>query len=275
MALEIAPKGFFYTREIKRTLLQLLSCFSGYQYETGTLYDGTSRLMPVPMIHGNQSRLAAFILRGGSDNSMPYVPVGALNMISLKRDDNQRRTPYHAEKFSYIERYVDENGRVVVGAQGKHKTVERFMPVPYEMGFEVAFWCSNQDQMFQIMEQIAAIYSVQMDFLVSNSPADWTNLRSILWSGDFNFGHATLEGQESDPYYTVTLPFTAAIWIGVPAKVYETKYIEEIQVPIYELANSGQIDDSVELDTLVILPTQEELEEFENLSPRPEKKPQD
>jgi hypothetical protein len=274
--MQVIQKPFFYSREIKRTLIQLLGCFSGYRVETGTQYDGESRLLPVPMIFGNQSRLAGFVLRGGSDNSMPYLPMGALNMIGLKRDDNQRRTPYHSEKFNYIERAMDPEGRVIVGVEGTRKTVERFMPVPYLMDFELAFWCSNQDQMFQIMEQIGAAYAVQMDVLISNSPADWTNLNTILWNGEFRFGHAIPEGStETDPYHTVTLPFVASIWLGAPVKVYETKYIEKIQLPIYELAKSGQIDDSIELDQLVITPSEDQLVRFENLAPAPEKKPQD
>ncbi len=198
-------------------------------------------------------------------------------MTSLKRDDDARRTPFHSEKINYLERAMNADGIAIVGVPGKKKTMERFMPVPHRMSFDVSFWCSNQDQMFQLMEMIGGIYAVQMDFLMSNSPTDWTHIQWLLWSGEYKFGLVDLSegGGKMDPYYTVTFPFEAGIWIGLPVKVYDTKYIETIQVPIYQLNSEIDWDTMPLLDQLVIRATPENILRFANLEAAPLPKPEE
>ena len=264
-------KPFWYSKELTRCAVQLLSCFSGYQVVTGIQADGERRFLDVPMIWGNASKVGAFILRGGSDNSMSYVPCGALLMTGLKRDDDNRRTSYHSEKINYLERAMNADGIAIAGAPGVKKTIERFMPVAHKMNFEVSYWCSNQDQQFQLMEQIGAIYAVSMDFLMSNSPVDWTHLRWMTWTGEYQLGMADLAeaGGKTDPYYTVTFPFEAGIWMGVPAKVYETNYIQSIHVPIHELNRETDWDNMPILDELVIKASPEDILRFANIKAAP------
>lgn len=274
--MDVIRKPHFYNSEIKRVIVQLLACFSGYQTVTGTQASGKAEFLDVPMIWGNMSKQAAFVLAGGSDNSMSYIPCGALNMVGLERDDTQRRTPYYSEKFNYIERATTPDGTVIAGVPGRKRTVERFMPVPHKMQFEVSFWCSNEDQKFQLIEQIGAMYSVQMDFLMGNSPADWTNISWLLFDGKYDLGHVKLEGgQQNDPYHLVTLPFTAGIWLGLPVKVYDTKFIEKIHVPIYQLNIEVDWDSMPELDHLVVRATEKDILKFENYNPAPLEKPKD
>jgi hypothetical protein len=273
----LVRKPFFYTEELKRVIVQLLACFSGYQVKTGIQHDGQIQFLDVPMIWGDASKVGAFILRGGSDNSMNYVPCGALTMPNLEREDDLRHIPFHSEKINYIERAMNGDGLPIAGVPGVKKTMERFMPVPYKMEIEVEFWCSNQDQQFQLMEQIAALYAVDMDYLISNSPTDWTNIRSLAWSGKFNMGISTLADASGkmDPYYTVMMPFVARVWIGLPVKVYDTKYIEVIKVPIYQLNADIDWDTMPQLDELVIRATPENIIRFSNLEAVPLPTPED
>jgi len=59
----VRRKPFFYDHQIKRYLAQLMSCFAGYQVRTGKQRDGKARMIDVPIIHGDHSRIAARLRR--------------------------------------------------------------------------------------------------------------------------------------------------------------------------------------------------------------------
>lgn len=255
----VRTKPFFYSSEIKRVIVQLMGVFAGYQVVTGTQRDGQHRHLSVPMIYGNVSRLAHYVMSGGSEITYQTVPIGTLTRGILRQNPERRHSPYHSEKFSYIEKAIDENGRIIVGVPGKSMTVERFMPVPHVQPFDIEFWTSNEDQQFQLIEQITGVFNPTMEFKMSDSPADWSAISNITFDGTFDTGEATPNGHDGDPFYTLKMTFEAEVWLGVPAKVYETNYIQTIQVPFHDLTSDFNFDESVEMDRLIIRADDEDI----------------
>lgn len=260
----VIRKPYYYGAQMKRYYVQIMSCFAGYQVMTGNQRDGKKRMLDVPIMNADMSKTMGYIMRGGSDNVMSYVPIMAFQRTGLRMMDEYRHAQQHTEKYTYVERAKDADGNYIANAPGRKRTVERYQPVPYEMSFEIAVWASNNDQLDQLLEMILPKFNPDQDIQLSNSPADWTFLTSLLFQGEPQFEKAVPTGTEVDPLYIATLPFTVMIWLGPPAKTYETKYIYEIHVPIKEIEEGLNFDEYDELSTVVIRADEEDIITFES-----------
>lgn len=258
-------KPYFYDAQLKRMLVQLMSCFSGYQTRTGTLRDGKPRFRDVPIIYGDMSRAVGYILGPGDANITSYLPMMSLYMTGLSQNNDVRQAPQHVEKFNYTERARDGDGNLLTGEPGKRRTIERYMPVPYTLRISLAIWASNNDEGYQLVEQITTVFNPDMDIQLSNSPADWAFLTSLIFDGDVEMEKAMPSGTDTDPLYVFRLNFTTTIWMSPPVKVYDTKYIKEIHVPILELEKELDFDNFVQLDGLVIKATDDDTIVFESM----------
>ncbi len=268
-------KPYFYDNQLKRLLLQVMACFSGYQVRTGNQRDGKHRFLDVPIIYGDMDRVTGYVLQGGSENVMGYIPIMSMMMTGLTQKAAWRQAPQHYEKFNYIEREMDADGNLVEGAPGKKKTVERFQPVPYDVTLELSMWASNYDQGYQLVEQIATVYNPDMDIQLSNSPADWTFLTSLIFQGDVKMEKAVPGGTEVDPLYIFGMTFDTVLWLSPPAKVYDTTYIYEIHVPIKEIEAGLDFDDYQTLDGCIIKADADDIIFFESLGSAQSDEPED
>lgn len=248
----IKRKPYFYDSQLKRLLLQIMSVFAGYQARTGNQRDGRHRMLDVPVIYGDMSQTVGYIIQGGGGNTTNYVPVMSLIMNRLSQKAAWRQNPQHSEKYSFIERAMTPDGKPLVNEPGRKKTVERWMPVPYDMTVSLSIWASNQDQGFQLVEQIATVFNPDMDVALSNSPADWTFLTSLLFQGDVEMEKVAPSGTDIDPLFVYTMNFDTVIWMSPPAKVYETQHIYEIDLKIKELQDGLDFDSYDTLDGCII-----------------------
>lgn len=260
-------KPYFYDAQLKRILVQLMSVFCGYQTMTGNQRDGKVRFRDVPVVYGDMSRAAAYAMgpQGDQSNQVNYLPMIALYMTKLSQSNERRLAPQHVEKFNYFERAKDPDGNLLIGEAGKKKTVERFMPVPYDMGISVSIWASNNDEAYQLVEQIATIFNPDMEIQLSNSPADWTFLTSLIFDGDINMEKAIPGGGDTDPMYVFQMNFNTTVFMSPPAKVYDTKYIYSVHVPILELEEQLNFDEMDKLDELVIRADEDDVVTFESI----------
>lgn len=262
----VVRKPYFNDNQIKRMLVQIMSCFSGYQVKTGTQRDGKEIFRDVPVIYGDMSRVAGYIVgpRGDQDNTVSYVPIISVHMTRLVQKADMRLSPQHREKYNFIERAKDADGKLLSNQAGVKKTVERYMPVPYEMGVAVSMWTSNNDEGYQLIEQIATVFNPDMEIQLSNSPADWTFLTSLIFEGNVEMEKVQPSGTDTDPMYVFRMDFTTVVWISPPAKVYETNNIYNIQVPIKDLESAIDFDSMDQIDGLVIKATDEKIQFFED-----------
>lgn len=260
----IIRKPYFYGAQLKRYYLQIMVNFCGYTVMTGNQRDGKKRMLDVPIINADMQKTVGYILQGGSENVMSYVPMMSFQRTGLRQKADYRHAQQHSEKYSYIERAKTADGELIANAPGRKRTVERYQPVPYDMDFEITLWGSNNDQLEQMLEQILSIYNPDMDIQLSNSPADWTFLTSLIFQGEPQFEKVVPTGTEVDPLYIARLPFQTIVWMGVPAKTYETKHIYEVIVPIKEIDSAVDSDEYDELSTVVIRADEEDILTFES-----------
>jgi len=259
-------KPFFYDRQIARYLTQIASCFAGYQVMTGNQRDGKHQMMDVPIIMGDWSRVSGYLLNGGSENTMQYLPVMSLTMTGFSQNAEMRQAPQHTEKYRVIERARDSEGTLLINQPGRKTTVERYMPVPYTLDFQISIWGSNKDQGLQIVEQICTVFNPDMDIQLSNALSDWTFLTTLLFEGTVEMEKAMPSGTDIDPLDIYTLSFNTNIWLSPPAKVYETKHIYEIHVPIKEIEEGLDFDEYQEIDGLIIRADEDDIITFESFN---------
>lgn len=255
----IRRKPFYNNRQLERVLIQLTSVFAGYQVETGDQRDGESKLRDVPVIYGDLDRVAAYLMgpRQNVENGMTYVPIIAVHVKGMRQYADYRQQPQHHEYYHAVELARDPDGRIIPGKKGKSKTIERYMPVPYEVALSVSIWASNNAEGFQLIEQIATQFNPDQEIQFSNSAADWTMLSTLTFDGEIEFEKSYPSGSDVDPLYVYTLGFRTIIWLSVPAKEYQPKRIHQINVDV----NDYDVDypeDSDTLDTLVILPSNDD-----------------
>jgi hypothetical protein len=251
----IKQKGYFYDSQIKRYLVQLMSCFAGYRVRSGKQRDGEHRMISVPVIYGDNSRVASYILSGGNENSIISLPIIAVDMTRLKQAEQYRRAPQHTERMYWTERASQNIEGTPGTGVGTHWSAERYMPVPYDFGIRLNMWSSNTDQAFQLLEQIMTQFNPEMDIQLSNSPMDWSFMTTLKFDGEVAFGRTSAgigEGAKDDPYHVNTLDFSTIIHMSPPTKVYEAKIIETIHANIKQLNDERDFDTMTDLETFII-----------------------
>ncbi len=261
-------KPFFYDSQIKRMIVQVLANFAGYLVRTGVQRDGMHKFLDVPIVYGGFDKAVAYLLQGGSENTVPYLPIMSLIDTGYRQKSEWRQQPQHVEKLQFIERARDADDRLIVGQPGKRKIVERFQPVPYDLTFELAMWTSNKDQALQLIEQIGVVFNPEIDIMLSNSIADWSFLTTLNFDGEIRIESVIADGTASDSMMVHSMTFTTVLWLSPPVKVYETKSIQTIIVPILDLERNEvgliQFDDLEELDRVVIKADEDDVLRFES-----------
>jgi hypothetical protein len=247
----VKRKPFFYDHQIKRYLVQLMSCFAGYQVMTGKQRDGKRRFINVPIMFGDMSRLAAWALGGKNENAARTLPAMALDISRLKQDEKLRRAPGHTELYYYHE-------KTAPGSEAAFRTMiaERRMPVPYDLGVRLSIWASNNEQLHQLIEQIATVFNPELDILLSNSPVDWTFKSVLKFDGTINIGRASADvgaGTGEDQNYVASMDFTTTVHMSPPTKVYDAQHIESVHAVIKTLNSEIDWETMDIIETVVVV----------------------
>ena len=252
---QIKNKPYFYDAQIKRYLLQIMSCFAGYRVQSGVQRDGKKRMISVPIIYGDYSRTVSYIMSGGNEGNLPKVPILSLYATSLQQNKEHRRAPQHYEKVMYNNRSPGSYEGMLGTEKGDFMTMERYIPVPYDMDLTLSLWASNNDQGFQMIEQIATYFNPELEIQLSNSPFDWTFLTNLTYKGNVDFKRVSAglgEGTGEDAHYVFDMDFEIMVQISPPAKQYAGKSIESVHTNIKELNETVDWDTMTDLDNFVI-----------------------
>jgi hypothetical protein len=209
---------FFYDEQIRRFLLQFTRIFSNFQVEYGRNDEGVKGLLRVPIRYGDASRQAQTVLQNNSANSLPSTPLMTFYITELQYARDRVQEPYFVDKTNVRQRYWDADTQTYETTQGNAFTIERLMPVPFNLGIRLDLWTSNTNQKFQILEQILTLFNPALEIQSTDNYLDWTSLsvcelETVTWSS------RTIPQGTEDPIDIASLTFTLPIWISPPAKV--------------------------------------------------------
>jgi hypothetical protein len=229
---------------------------SNFYVEFGQDRDGNLSLQRVPVIYGDQSRQAAQILRGNSENALPSVPAMAVYVSGLDYDRERVQEPSHVSKISLRQQRYDPDTGNYDPTRSDSFTVERIMPVPYRLTLKLDIWTSNTEQKLQLIEQIATLFNPALEIQSTDNYIDWTSLSAVFLTGT-NWDSRVVPMGNDEPISISTLTFELPIWISAPAKVQKLGVVYKIINSIYDA--DGNIaktvfDDESYLSRRVIAP---------------------
>lgn len=228
---------YFYDGQFRAYIVQVIRALSGFQYQYGTNTDGTPKLRTVPVTWAPQDKQVASIIKNNSENTVLSTPQISVFITNIDIPAERRQVPNHVSTLNVHEREIDTTSNKYTQLRGKSYTVERFMPVAYDLTFQVDIWTSNFNQKCELLEQIMVLFNPGIDLQTSTNALDWTalttmSLQSVTWST-----RGIPVGLSTDiDLATMTLKIPA--WINPPAKVQRQRIIEQIITNISALDHS-------------------------------------
>jgi hypothetical protein len=214
----------------------------GFSVKTGKDRNGVESFIQVPVRYGDINRMAAHIMKNQSENMINTVPFISCYITDMQISAERRLNPTHVSKVQVYEKKFDTvTGQYVDDEVGNTYTIERYMPVPYDLVVQVDIWTSNTDQKFQIMEQMTVLFNPSINLKTNDNPFDWSNLTyaeliNIVWS-------VRQVPVGTDDIIDVTaLNFTLPILINPPAKVKRQTLIHSILTEIRRLSDNEQFE---------------------------------
>lgn len=227
---------FFYDGQIRRILVQFMRTFSFLRYQVGPDANGVYTENKVPIIQGDMSRQAAHILNGGSENAALPGNMMSCFITDIEMAPNRRQNPSHESQVNIVEQEKNPDGSYNRDVPGNKYTIDRYMPVPFDLSIQLDITTSDMTTKMQLMEQILTVFNPDIIIQQNDNLIDWSRLvsiklDSIIWSNR-SIGSQTT--QEKD---IATLKFKVPIWINPPAKVKQQKLIESIHGAIIMAAS--------------------------------------
>jgi hypothetical protein len=240
---------FFYDDQIRRFLLQFTRIFSNFQVEYGKDAEGTAALLRVPIRYGDASRQAQTVLQNNSASALPSTPLMTFYITELEYARDRVQEPYFVDKQNVRQRYYDQDTETYETTQGNAFTVERLMPVPFNLSIRLDIWTSNTNQKLQILEQILTLFNPALEIQSTDNYLDWTSLsvcelESVTWTS------RSIPMGTEDPIDIASLSFTLPIWISPPAKVKKLGVVQKIIASMYDA--QGDLRESISNNDLLL-----------------------
>ena len=230
----MATTQYFYDAQIRRFLLQFSRIFSNFQVEYGRNEEGKNdTLVRVPVRYGDSSRQAQTIIQQNSANELPSTPLMTFYITDLKYNRAMIQEPNFVSTIQVRQRTYDSMTDSYETTQGNAFSIDRLMPVPFELTLNLDIWTSNTNQKMQLLEQILVLFNPSLEIQSTDNYIDWTSL-STLYLDDSTWSSRTIGAGNTEAAIDIaTLRFKLPIWISSPAKVKKLGVVERIVASIY------------------------------------------
>ncbi len=221
------PLQYWFDGQFRRISLQVARIFSSISYAIGNIKNGEYVLRRVPIRYAVTDRQVAHILKNSSENVMFTIPMMTIFLSNVSYARNRVQEPFHVDKVQIYERDYNEETKEYGTEIGGKYTLERIMPVPYDLTYQLDIWTSNQLQKDQIVEQIIVLFNPGLQLQNSTNVFDWTalselNLQNITWSS------RGITVGTSDEIEITSFEFTLETWISPPSILQKQKLINTI-----------------------------------------------
>ncbi len=221
----------FYDGQIRRYLTQFMRLMSSFTYK-----DAKGKLVQIPVRYGDTNRQVANIQRKNSENTMPSAPMIACYIKNLQIARARLQEPTHVSKVHIKERDTWINPATgqeeYINTMGENYTVERLMPVPYDLTFQADIWTTNTDQKLQILEQLLVLFRPSLELQTTDNYLDWTSL-STLELTDLTWTTRQIPAGVDQDIDIAQMQFSTPIWLTTPAKVKQMGIVTSIITSIF------------------------------------------
>jgi hypothetical protein len=237
---DVPFERFWYDHQFVKTLIEFMAVFEGMHVEIGKNNMGSeSNKIYVPIRRGNADRVVNNILAGGTVNKMIRVPMFAAEIVQIEK------APYRQKGREHIQRdqYLPVGGEFPDDITIAYKKT----PTPYIVHFDLALLTSNDDQKFQIMEQILTVFDPDIQIQTSDNVHEWNKITSLILD---NIGQdVEYPANQGQKIIATTFQFSTVIYLQVPIN-YKHNFIKSIQLKLANLGSKQEIFDQYVNDTL-------------------------
>lgn len=234
-----ALKDFYYAHQLKNYLVQFMAIFADMQVKVGKTGNIDPRQISVPVYSGSKDRVVAAIKGENTQNKPIRLPTISAHLTGLELAPDRRKGVPNSRRKTFMPAgglFPDDIS-----------VVEQRMPVPYNATYELSIWASNQDQHYQILEQILMLFNPILQIQTTDEPFDWTKITTVELQNvgiEENFP----AGGERRLLRT-TLTFQVPVYLSVPVDVHQ-RYVKDIYTRIgaVSTAVTNSYDIVAELD---------------------------
>lgn len=261
-------RQYFYDKQIRRYITQLIRIFSGFQVKYISRPDddsekGVESFRQIPCIWGNLSRMGATWLNSNSENVAAAAPLMSLYITSLTPDPDYRYSPYHQEDTHFTTKVQNDDGSYVNKPANTYK-VSQHMPSAYRMEFNVDILVANTNQKLEVLEQILGLFNPGFRIQINDSPFDIGKYAELMLTNIQWTSTSVPMGTSTDVEYATLTFEVKPVFINVPSKIRKSTIIkrivtnlsvdntkDELELSFEDLfENSGKVYDSI-----VVTPT--------------------
>jgi hypothetical protein len=225
---------YFYDKQIRKYIQQFIRLFGGFDVQMGVNDQKMPIYQTVPVRYGDTNRMASHITRENSENVINTVPFIACYVTSLDMAPERRMNQQHVDKVQVYEKARDEVTGEYTEEVGNRYTVERHMPVPYNLTMNCDIWTSNTDQKLQLLEQIMVLFNPTLNIHTTDNPLDWSSLAYVEMKNS-QWSSRSVGASVDDIIDVSTLTFEMPIFINPPAKLKQQKLIYTVINQLYSL----------------------------------------
>ena len=205
------------------------------------------------MRYGDASRQAQTILQNNSASDMPATPLMTFYITDLKYDRPRIQEPTFINTIQVRQRTYDSATDTYETTQGNAFTIDRLMPVPFELTLKLDIWTSNTNQKMQLLEQILVLFNPSLEIQSTDNYIDWTSL-TVLYLDNVSWSSRSIPVGTENPIDIATLTFKLPIWLTSPAKVKKLGVVEKIIASVYDA--NGDLNNAL-LDSDLLLGTRQ------------------
>lgn len=224
---------FFYDNQVRRFLIQFAKIFSNWYVTKGKDPNGNDILVRVPIMYGDSSRQASTILANNSASNLPSAPLITYYISGLEYNQKWTQDPTFVDKLQVRQRAYNPETQQYEQVQGQAFTVERLMPVPYNLRITVDFWTTNYQQKLELIEQLGTLFNPALEIQSTDNFIDWTSL-SVVYQDGLTFSSRTIPQGTGNPIDVMSWKFYMPIWISTAAKLKKMGVIHKIIASIYK-----------------------------------------
>ena len=243
---------YFYDQQIRRFLIQVMRAFSNFQVSFGKDSTGADTFYTIPVKYGDASRQASIILKNNNENSIPNTPMISIYISGLKYARDRVTDPTYVDRINIRESAYDGNTNSYITQQQNAYSIDRLMPVPYDLTLKADIWTSSTDQKLQILEQFLILFNPSLEIQSTDNYIDWGSLTAIEQT-DINWSSKSVPVGTEDPIDIATLEFKLPIWLSAPARVTKMGVIQKVITSIFDASGyATNLKDFVAEDNLLL-----------------------
>ena len=222
---------YYYDGQFRRVLKHLIRVFGEFKVLSSIDDEGNPVYRGVPCRYADISKMTAYIINGGSENTLPTAPMMTISVQTLKMDRPSIRSP--VSETIVMGTNVSPEQNVYEKKLDQQYQITRYNPVPWDLTFDLNIWTTTLQSKMELFEQITTLFSPSVTLQLSENPLDWTSAVDVELI-DCQFSSRSVpQGTDATDLDIMTLTFKCPIWLSLPATVQKPKLIQQIVTGVH------------------------------------------